>query len=65
MVNWKKHFPEVIKEESPVKKTAAELISTHHKMSTETLSPLIEIDPRIHLNLDIQLKYKVVLAMEK
>jgi hypothetical protein len=65
MSDWKKHIPEKVKEDAPVNKSAADLVSQHHNVFTEDISSLVPVDSRVFLNLNVILKYRIVLEKER
>jgi hypothetical protein len=61
MAEWKKHFPEKVKEDKPKKISAASLISKYHNISYRDLAKLLPFEPRVAVNIDVMLKYRTVL----
>ncbi len=50
---------------SPLKKSAAEMITSYFNISAEDMRVLAGLDPRVLLNLNIRLKYRAVIREEE
>jgi hypothetical protein len=63
---WGKRFPPLsITDRNPVRRSAAEIIAQYHQLTVADLTPMVEIDPRVINNLNVSLKYRTVIQLEK
>ena len=64
MSGWTKQFPTKLTKGNPTRRSAAEIIAGHHQMGVEDFKGMVDIDERVYGNLNVMLKYRMVLLQE-